>query len=88
MATAFASSCRKALFDPNNVEFDCVKTDVHSKSMSSGSRKQDVNTQEDNGYQSLMDPTQGTIPYASFSTRIVALMSWNVFVYVFWLQKL
>ncbi|KAH9572282.1 hypothetical protein CY35_02G139700, partial [Sphagnum magellanicum] len=21
----------KALFDPNNVEFDCVKTDVHSK---------------------------------------------------------
>lgn len=79
MATAFASSCRKALFDPNNVEFDCVKTDVDSKSMSFRSRKQDVNTQEDNGYQSLMDPTQGTIPYASFSTRIVALMSWNVF---------
>lgn len=88
MATAFASSCRKALFDPNNVEFDCVKTDVRSKSMSFGSRKQDVNTQEDNGYQSLMDPTPGTIPYASFSTRIVALMSWNVFLYIFWLQKL
>jgi hypothetical protein len=35
-----------------------------------------------------MDPTQGTIPYASFSTRIVALMSWNVYLYIFWLRKL
>jgi hypothetical protein len=34
-----------------------------------------------------MDPTQGTIPYASFSTQIVALMSWNVFLCIFWLQK-
>jgi hypothetical protein len=35
-----------------------------------------------------MDPTQGTMPYASFSNRIVALMSWIVFLYIFWLQKL
>ncbi|CAM6008156.1 unnamed protein product [Sphagnum balticum] len=45
--------------------------------MSFGSRKQDVNTEEDNGYQSLMDPTQATIPYASFSIRIVALMRFD-----------